>query len=389
MANPAHTARGGRRRAWGAAVPALLLGILLLPLPFPVPEPARFGVPGPPPPGPGDSVPVVAGARYQAGALRRFFLGRHHREIWTEPANFPVLRIDQNDSGLTPVREGGGKQTRTLHLVSDSGRRFVFRSTDKTLRLLPGFLNRSVLGRILQDQVSSAHPAAPVVAGHLERALGIPGSIPRLVVLCDHPRLGAFRPRFAGLLGTIQERGARDSASASTGELLARLDSFPAEQVDARGFLRARLLDFLLNDWDRHQGQWNWVPDRSGVEVLWRPVPVDRDQALSWYDGLVPAAVRVFMPKLVSFGPEFPSLRGLTTNSRALDRRILRGFSRAAWDSVTREVARELTDSVLRSAVAAMPEPWWKRSGSMILGFLIQRRDRLPQIADRFHAAIH
>ena len=40
-------------------------------------------------------------------------------------------------------------------------------------------------------------------------------------------------------------------------------------RVDARGFLRARLMDVFLGDYDRHEGQWRWAryDDANGVRV--------------------------------------------------------------------------------------------------------------------------
>jgi hypothetical protein len=29
--------------------------------------------------------------------------------------------------------------------------------------------------------------------------------------------------------------------------------------VDARSYLKGRLFDMFLGDWDRHQSQWEWV----------------------------------------------------------------------------------------------------------------------------------
>src|SRR5262249_48159187 len=147
---------------------------------------------------------------------------------------------------------------------------FIFRSIDKELtRLFSPTLNRSLLARMVQDQTCAAHPASALVAAPLQAALGLPFTHPRLVVLPPDSLLGPYQTRLAGLFGTLQEGPVESLPDPPPGQdvpdiketpvVLARLDSLPGERLDAPGFLTARLLDFLMNDWDRHAGQWRWA----------------------------------------------------------------------------------------------------------------------------------
>ncbi|HEV8599257.1 MAG TPA: hypothetical protein VGQ69_07830 [Gemmatimonadales bacterium] len=345
-----------------------------------------------------DSVLVRAGERYAAGPVQRIFLGRHWRDLWTQPVRIEVLKLREFAGGLLPLREGGGLETRSLHFISRSGRRFIFRSTDKELvRLIHYGLGRSLLSRLVQDQTSASHPASPLVAAPLQAAVGLPFPHPRLVVLPPDPGLGVYQERFAGLLGTLQEGPAEMIAVPAGGglpdvedtdEVLPRLDSLAIHQVDACGFLTARLLDLWLNDWDRHARQWRWVAVPQSWGTLWRPIPVDRDQAFARYDGLLLALARLRTTKLSVFGPHYPHLQGLTRNSGWLDRRLLAGLSRATWDSVTGFLVSRLSDSVIDAAVRQMPDAYWQLSGPPIASALKQRREGLRPIANDFYAEL-
>src|SRR5438045_1501992 len=55
-----------------------------------------------------ESVTVAAGARYQAGALRRWLSGDAYRDLWTMPIRVPVLDRHTYVGGLHPTKEGGG-----------------------------------------------------------------------------------------------------------------------------------------------------------------------------------------------------------------------------------------------------------------------------------------
>jgi hypothetical protein len=339
-------------------------------------------------------VSLAAGEQYEAGPIHRFLLGGEYRSLWTEPITVPVLDLRGFDGGLRVSREGGGMQSHTLHLVSARGNHFLFRSVDKELvRLATPRIGRSYFGSILQDQTSASHPAGVLVAAPLQAAAGLPNSHPRFVVLPDDSVLGAFQATYSGMLGTFQQSPAYD-AGGSTGapirilhteELLPILDASPVHHIDAEKFLTARLLDLFLNDWDRHEGQWRWQEVARSADTLWEPIPIDRDQAFASYDGLILKAVRLRHPKLISFGPHYASLVGLTTNSALLDARFLGGIPRATWDSTVRWLVAQLSDSTIASAIRQMPPPYRRLNGEALDATLRERRAGLPHITERFY----
>jgi len=50
---------------------------------------------------------------YDVSAFRATIMGRGWRELWQVPVRTQVLDLDEYAGGLTVVRRGGGKQTRT------------------------------------------------------------------------------------------------------------------------------------------------------------------------------------------------------------------------------------------------------------------------------------
>ena len=57
---------------------------------------------------------VVAGKRYQAGTLKRFFMGATYRDLWTTPVTVPVLDLHSYAGGLRVTKPGKGNQTKSL-----------------------------------------------------------------------------------------------------------------------------------------------------------------------------------------------------------------------------------------------------------------------------------
>ncbi len=339
----------------------------------------------------GASVRVVAGPRYEAGAVHRFLFGAGWRALWTTPIEVPVLDLGRTAGGLVPVERGGGSQTRSLALHGGEGREFRFRSVDKDpSHNLPVRVRFSGLVHLFRDQTSALHPAGALVAARLARTAGVPHVIPHLVVMPDDPALGPFRAEFGGMLGLLEERPAprKDGQPdrfgfrqvLDTDSLLPCLRTHPGSRVDAREYLAARLLDLYMNDWDRHEGNWLWGTRDAAAPHRWLAIPKDRDQVFASYEGVVLALVRTFVAKLVPFTGDY-RLRGLTINAAALDRRILGELAPATWDSVAAALVSRLSDPAVDSALRCMPAPYYRLSRAELTEKLRKRRVRLPDVS--------
>jgi len=342
-----------------------------------------------------DSAEVVADGRYLAGPFHRLLLGSGYRDIWATPIRVPVLHLDRVAGGLRVVGDHTGAQTRALELVSEDGRQFRFRlvAKDEGLGLSPA-LKESALRGAFQDQTSALYPAASIPAAALAEAAGIPHPSTRLFVLPDDPRLGKYRHEFAGMLGTLEAYPASGEHGApgfmgfddvvSTEKLASHLNASPGDQVDARGYLAARLFDIVLNDSDRHPGQWRWGTWERSAPRRWVAIARDRDHVFVSYGGWVATIGRLGAPELVPFTDHY-WLRGLTSKAGVLDRRLLGGLQRSVWDSVAAALQGRLTDSQIDAALARMPVAYRDSSAGPISRKLRIRRDRLPEIAAAYY----
>jgi hypothetical protein len=339
---------------------------------------------------------AIPGAAYGAGPTKARLLGRDYRDLWLTPVRVPVLDLRSFAGGLTPVQRGGGRQTRSLRFRGADGMEYAFRSVDKVPALAQHpDLRGALLGDLIQDQVSSTVPAAGVAAAPLAAAAGLLTAEPRLFVMPDDPALGEFREEFAGMLGTLEARanGAEEGGPGfggltrivSTETMLERLEEDPTESVDERTYLRVRLLDILLGDWDRHEDQWRWGRLERPSGAVWIPIPRDRDYAFADYDGALLRLARRAVPNAVRFRGDIGEIEGLVMNATALDRRLLAWLERAAWDSVATALQGRLTDAAIDAALLRLPPEHHALRGPELGRLLRERRERLPEAATAYY----
>jgi hypothetical protein len=364
---------------------ALLVALALAPS-------AAGAAPEPPPP---TRVRVVAAPRYKAGPIHKFLLGSTYRRLWTTPIEVEVLDLRTFAGGLKPYEKGGGTQTTSLRFEGADGREWRVRSVDKNAkRVLPLELRNTFVQQLAQDETSAGNPAGALIVDGLAEAAGILHTIHRMVVIPDDPLLGKFREEFAGMLGLLEENPQIESPVTpgfegftkkinNTVPLWERLDEHPEERVNARAFLKARLFDVLIGDFDRHDDQWDWLKRPDSQE--WVPYPKDRDQAFAKFDGFIMSLIRPAEPKLVNFEKHYSDMVGLTWQGRFLDRRHLTTLEWPVWQEVAADLQARLTDPVVDAAVERMPPEYYRIVGGQMAAKLKARRNLLPGAARRFY----
>jgi hypothetical protein len=327
-----------------------------------------------------DSVTVPASLKYtDPSFFKKFLLGRNYRAEWSTPVTFPVFRIKQTD--LTIEELGGGQQTKSLQLKDKLGREWVLRTVDKDVeKALPKFLRGTLVQRITQDMVSAAHPYAPLTIPPLAKAIGVIVPEPTFYFIPDDPALEPYRSAFANTICMLEQREPTPDRSETedTDDLMKELLEENEHMVIQQAVLRARLLDMIVADWDRHADQWRWGKKDSGAVEYFYAIPRDRDQAYFYSNGVLLKIARlVALRHLVGFQDDLDKLKNLNFKSWEFDRLFLNQLNRKEWESIIRSAQLSLTDEVIHSAVAKLPPAIYSLNGSTIEAKLKGRRNDL------------
>src|SRR4030095_3430944 len=131
----------------------------------------------------GKNVRIAANTQYnKAGKFKRIMFGEHYRKEWTTPVDIQILDLTSYAGGLTPIKAGGGLQTKSLRLQGADGKEYVLRSVNKDpSKAIAPELRGTFAEDVVQDQISSANPYAPMVVASMEEAAGIFHSTPKMV----------------------------------------------------------------------------------------------------------------------------------------------------------------------------------------------------------------
>jgi hypothetical protein len=348
-----------------------------------------------------DSVVIVnASDDYQANKFRHWLMGKNYRPEWTQEIKLPVFDIGKMKGGLKVVQQGGGFQTRSLRLADANGREYVLRSVEKyPAATLPRALRRTIAADIVKDQISASHPYAPIILPALSEAAKIYHTNPQYFYIPNDPRFGKYRDGFANTVGLFEERPDEDQSDApyfgnsenvkGTEKVIEDLQEDNDNQVDQKAVLRARLFDFLIGDWDRHDDQWRWASfeKKEGKGDIFQPIPRDRDMAFFVNQGVIPniASRKWLLPKIQGFDDDIRDITSFNFNARYFDRSFLNKVTLSDWLEAANDLKSTISNAEIDSATSLWPEPIYKLSGAQIASDLKSRRDALPRYAADYY----
>ena len=353
-----------------------------------------------------ESVRATAGRHYNRhSGFYRFFMGRHYRRVWAAPVTVPVLDLaTAAPGGLRAGKAGGGYQSISMTLEGSQKREYALRALDKEpSKTLPKIIRPTFVLNVVRDATSAAIPYGALTVPPLARAAGVPHTSPRIVyVRPDETGLGTSSERFQGKLALLEEKfNARASATPDLAgaadfdgdeAMLKQVYHHASHYIDQPAFLRARLLDVWLGDWDRHERQWQWAEFReAGGRVRYLGIPKDRDQVYFRFDdGVIPwlASRRGIAPQFQTFRNEYNSIVGLVHQAQFIDQRGLSAMTRADFQRTARDLQRRLPDSVIERAMRRLPPAVYALEGERLSTALRARRETLPQAAEAYYRTL-
>jgi len=340
--------------------------------------------------------------------------GERYRKFYGTKVAAPTVKIDTIFGGLTPVRKGGGHQSKSLRLVNPDGKEYVMRALKKSAELYlqsMAFKDQYVVGdfektyteNLLLDFYTGSHPYAPFTIGALSDALHIYHTNPVLYYVPKQSALKGFNADFGDELYMIEERtsdGHGDLKSfgysnnlLSTNDLFEKLRKNEKSSVDTQSFLRARLFDMVIADWDRHADQWRWAEFKEKGKKIYKPIPRDRDQVFSIMgDGaLMGLLTRTVAPlKLMEgFKEEIRNAKGFNTNPFPLDMKLLNETTLEEWLEQTKFIQENLTADAIDNAFAFFPKEVQDETIVELKRVLLARVKKLSNTAKAYYKVLN
>ncbi|MDO1501579.1 metallophosphoesterase [Winogradskyella maritima] len=341
----------------------------------------------------------------------QFVWGENYRDIYSKKITVPVATLDTLYGGLKIVRAGGGHQTRSLRLETADGRELNLRALRKSPaqymqkvvfkdNFIEDEYDETLVEDLILDFYTAAHPYAFMVVPDLADAARLFHTNPKIIYVPKHKYMGNYNTEYGDELYMIEERpsdtyeGERNFGYAddieSTHDIIAKIREDEEYKIDEVQYIRSRLFDMLIGDWDRHQDQWRWAQfDQPNGDKLYKPIPRDRDQVFSNFDGALldlGRSISSSTKQLQVYDSELKDIRWMNAAGYRLDLTLIKNSDERVWIEQAKLLQEKITDDIIEKAFKNVPVEVQDSTLAGIKKNLKGRRGNLVDIAERYSA---
>ena len=347
--------------------------------------------------------------------------GEHYRNYYAEDVTVKTALLDTLYGGLTILKEGGGHQSQSLRLEDKDGRQYVMRSLRKdALKFLrfklkgiafdPESYDNTQAEEMVSDFFTTAHPYVQLAVNDLAEAALVNHSNTKLYYFPRQEKFGDLNDKYGDGLYYIEERPSKgqkdfkgyqhvsaDKTGAitdftGTTEVLEKLRNDAKYSIDKRQYIRSRIFDMLIGDWDRHEDQWRWALRKTGSNSgIYTPIPRDRDAAFSKFDGVSLAVIKQIVPETrfwQSYDDQIADVKWLNSEAYNLDKIFVSDCDILIWKQEAASIQAGLTDAVIDQAFLQLPSEMHDQALEEIKSKLKNRLVSLEKTAEKYASFI-
>lgn len=343
--------------------------------------------------------------------FHNFLWGTHYRHYYGMPIVAKIATLDTLFGGLNPKRAGGGHQSKSLRLVDKDGKEYFMRALKKSAsRFLQAVafkdqyieeeFKNTYAENFLYDFYTTSHPYTPFAVGNLAEKIGVFHSNPILYYIPKHKNLEGYNNNFGNELYMIEERPSdsqkdlesfgKPNAIIGTDDLLTILQKDSNYSVDENAYIKARLFDMLIGDWDRHYDQWRWGEYTEGGKKIYKPIPRDRDQAFTKYDGAL-LSLLMNIPALrhmQTFKDDIQNVKWFNREAYPLDIAFLKNSTEKDWIEQAKYIQNNISDEAIDNAFHNLPKEVQDETIESIKQKLKSRKEKLNNYASQYYQVL-
>lgn len=357
-----------------------------------------------------DTIPLYSGgvikksiypqtAAKRAGLYNRI-IGKHYRLLYSTPITVKSTELYDLHGGLKFI--GQLPRLHALFLEDKNAHLYMVRPLGGATTFMESdfFKNTyskqefqgTYVDKFIGDAYTITHPYAFMVANKLAEDVGVNSFDSEIYYIPKHTTTDTIADGtgIANRLISIYDLKTFTTRSKiiETTELLAKIQESKAFHVDQHEYIRERLLDILIGDWNKTRESWQWYEVSHGDSLVYMPMVADRSHAFTKVDGILfQLMLDVFgLNSITNYDSNIKNLKKANGIAIPLDVALVARTGRDIWYQEAKYIKTLLTDSVIDNAFKELPEEIYVSPDTEIIKKnLKNRRDVVEKIAQKYY----
>lgn len=335
------------------------------------------------------------------GGFYNFLWGKHYRHLYTVPIQVTPTHLGKLHGGLNIVKQAPDKYG--VFLENKQGNLYLLRILGGyTTFMESGFFrniyderefNKTYLDRFIKDAYTITHPYSFLLADRLAQKLSLSSFNPEIYYIPlqeTEPDTVASGVKLEDKLVSIYDLKNYDENSIimDTDTLLKKIKEDKTIEIDEQMYIRERLFDMLVGDWNKGNENWRWERknDADSVMIL-SPVIIDRQSAFTEADGFFfQGILGMFGLNCISkYEYSYGNLKKHNGLSYTLDVALTGETTREEWQQQARYIRTNLTDDIIDKTFELLPDEIKNQESELIKSKLKMRRNNIEKAANRYY----
>ena len=238
----------------------------------------------------------------------------------------------------------------------------------------PAEIKGTGVEKYLRDFEQMSFPFAFIITSELANAINLPNNNPKLV----------------SYEGKLHHLGDLNEAIVDTKTMLKEIVKDEYHQLDAKSYLRKRLLDLVVGSYNETIEDLQWtIEERDSVKV-YHPYINQYNNQYMRFDGSYKLFARLIAvySHFENYDGRIKNLKKVTKPTLGFDVNMLSSLNWDAWEAEVNYMQEHLNTAVINTIIQKLPESLDKDIVTTLLEELQERIDHLPAIAKEYYALV-
>jgi len=324
--------------------------------------------------------------------------GEHYLPLYYKPVSVSTVTVNSVYGGLHRIKQVPEfygllleNKEQQFYLLKPLGGVNSF-SESKFFRGIynPKEFKDTYLGDFIREAYTIQHPYTFIASDYLAKSSGLYSGNPRIYHISpsDTDTI-TDGTEIKDRLVSIYELPdiASQKVITNAEDLIRKLHEDNRYDIDRELYIRSRLFDMLIGDWNKIPENWNWISRADGDSTFYEPVVLDRSYAFTKVDGW---AFRQLLDMLglgfiTDYKAEIKGVKKINQLGYELDVALTSGCGEDAWIRQAQFLNGHLTDDVIEVAFKNLPEEMKDENIASIKSKLKNRRRYLEKAAREYY----
>lgn len=337
-----------------------------------------------------------------------FLWGKHYADLYQKEFYAKTAWLDTLYGGLKPVGLEQYSTSQFLTLKDKKGNEYWLTPIKKDVQ---DFLQshsfqtqdenepfqKTITQDFLEDYFTTIYPFATLGISQLSKAIGVNTLDPKLYYIPKTNQFYPYQDKMGNALYIITKKPSISKNNSSedenlnpiisTNNLLRILKTEKNQQIEVNAYLKARLFDMLIGDWDRNADHYRWEAKKVEDNTIYTPIPFHRDQAFAKYDGVFLSLLKKIpaLGQMHHYGKKIKNLNRFNSKVYTLDLALLSEVKEKEWIDAAIYIQSHLTDQIIEQAFDAMSLNNENKHSELLKEKFKKRLENLKKTAKKYH----